>query len=221
MREYTVKAGDTIYGISKQFGVSAMDIYNLNNLTNSNIKVGQVLKIPTNSGTNPSNMFYYTVKKGDSLYSIARIYNTTVNEIIKLNNLKSTNLSIGQTLRIPETNESVTTMPPSFINYTVKKGDNLYSIAKNNNISVDTIIQDNALNTNNLFIGQVLKIRTDNSVIEECFGSSYIPNTNTYTVKKGDSLYSISKKFNTTVNDLISKNNLKNTNLSIGQILKV
>ena len=221
MREYTVKAGDTIYGISKQFGVSAMDIYNLNNLTNSNIKVGQVLKIPTNSGTNPSNMFYYTVKKGDSLYSIARIYNTTVNEIIKLNNLKSTNLSIGQTLRIPETNESVTTMPPSFINYTVKKGDNLYSIAKNNNISVDTIIQDNALNTNNLFIGQVLKIRTDNSVIEECFGSSYSPTTNTYTVKKGDSLYSISKKFNTTVNDLISKNNLKNTNLSIGQILKI
>lgn len=221
MREYTVKAGDTIYGISKQFGVSAMDIYNLNNLTNSNIKVGQVLKIPTNSGTNPSNMFYYTVKKGDSLYSIARIYNTTVNEIIKLNNLKSTNLSIGQTLRIPETNESVTTMPPSFVNYTVKKGDNLYSIAKNNNISVDTIIQDNALNTNNLFIGQVLKIRTDNSVVEECFGSSYIPTTNTYTVKKGDSLYSIAKKFNTTVNDLISKNNLKSTNLSIGQILKV
>ena len=221
MREYTVKAGDTIYGISKQFGVSAMDIYNLNNLTNSNIKVGQVLKIPTNSGTNPSNMFYYTVKKGDSLYSIARIYNTTVNEIIKLNNLKSTNLSIGQTLRIPETNESVTTMPPSFINYTVKKGDNLYSIAKKNNISVDTIIQDNALNTNNLFIGQVLKIRTDNSVIEECFGSSYSPTTNTYTVKKGDSLYSIAKKFNTTVNDLISKNNLKSTNLSIGQILKV
>ena len=44
MREYTVKAGDTIYGISKQFGVSAMDIYNLNNLNNSNIKVGQVLK---------------------------------------------------------------------------------------------------------------------------------------------------------------------------------
>ncbi|MBR2246478.1 MAG: LysM peptidoglycan-binding domain-containing protein [Bacilli bacterium] len=221
MKEYTVKAGDTIYGISKQFGVSAMDIYNLNNLTNSNIKVGQVLKIPTNSGTNPSNMFYYTVKKGDSLYSIARIYNTTVNEIIKLNNLKSTNLSIGQTLRIPETNESVTTMPPSFINYTVKKGDNLYSIAKNNNISVDTIIQDNALNTNNLFIGQVLKIRTDNSVVEECFGSSYSPTTNTYTVKKGDSLYSISKKFNTTVNDLISKNNLKSTNLSIGQILKI
>lgn len=221
---YTVKAGDTIYGISKQFGVSAMDIYNLNNLTNSNIKVGQVLKIPTNSGTNPSNMFYYTVKKGDSLYSIARIYNTTVDEIIKLNNLKSTNLSIGQTLRIPETSESITTIPPSFISYTVKRGDTLYSIARNYGISVDTIVQDNALNSNNLSIGQVLKIRTGTeSVIEECFGNSYNPNTSTttYTVKKGDSLYSIAKKYNTTVSDLISKNNLKSTNLSIGQILKI
>lgn len=223
MQEYTVKAGDTIYGISKQFGVSAMDIYNLNNLTSSNIRVGQVLKIPTNQSTNPSNMFIYTVKKGDSLYSIAKIYNTTVDEIIKLNNLKSTNLSIGQTLRIPETNITVTTMPPSFTSYTVKKGDSLYSIAKKYGISVDTIIMDNALNTTNLSIGQVLKIRTgETEEVEECFGSSYTPTTDTtYTVKKGDSLYSIAKKYNTTVSDLISKNNLKNSNLSIGQVLKI
>jgi len=223
MQEYTVKAGDTIYGISKQFGVSAMDIYNLNNLTSSNIRVGQVLKIPTNQSTNPSNMFMYTVKKGDSLYSIAKIYNTTVSEIIKLNNLKSTNLSIGQTLRIPETNITVTTMPPSFTSYTVKKGDSLYSLAKRYGISVDTIIMDNALNTTNLSIGQVLKIRTGNTeVVEECFGTSYNPNTGTtYTVKRGDSLYSIAKKYNTTVSDLISKNNLKNSNLSIGQVLKI
>ena len=225
MQEYTVKAGDTIYGISKQFGVSAMDIYNLNNLTSSNIRVGQVLKIPTNQSTNPSNMFMYTVKKGDSLYSIAKIYNTTVSEIIKLNNLKSTNLSIGQTLRIPETNITVTTMPPSFTSYTVKKGDSLYSLAKRYGISVDTIIMDNALNSTNLSIGQVLKIRTaDTTEIEECFGSSYNPSTSsdtTYTVKRGDSLYSIAKKYNTTVSDLISKNNLKNSNLSIGQVLKI
>ena len=225
MREYTVKSGDTIYGISKQFGVSAMDIYNLNNLTSSNIRVGQVLKIPTNQSTNPSNMFMYTVKKGDSLYSIAKIYNTTVSEIIKLNNLKSTNLSIGQTLRIPETNITVTTMPPSFTSYTVKKGDSLYNIAKRYGISVDTIIMDNALNSTNLSIGQVLKIRTgDTETVEECFGSSYNPNTSsgtTYTVKRGDSLYSIAKKYNTTVSDLISKNNLKNSNLSIGQVLKI
>lgn len=220
---YTVKAGDTLYGISKQFGVSAMDIYNLNNLTSSNIKIGQQLLIPTNQGTNPANMFTYTVKKGDSLYSIAKIYNTTVNDIIKLNNLKNTNLSIGQKLLIPETNESVDKLP-SFINYTVQKGDNLYSIAKKYGISVDTIIKDNALNTNILSIGQTLKIRTtDNQEIEECYGEEYIAedNTNIYTVQKGDSLYSIAKKFNTDVNSIKTKNNLTSNLLSIGQKLKI
>ena len=87
---YTVKSGDTLYGISNQFGVSVVELANLNNVTASTLKVGQVLIIPTNSGTNPNNLFLYTVVSGDSLYKIARKYNTTVDEIVKLNNLKST-----------------------------------------------------------------------------------------------------------------------------------
>ena len=80
---YTVKRGDTLYGISKQFGVAAIDLYNLNNLTSTNIQVGQILKIPNVYGTNPSGLFTYTVKKGDTLYNIAKRYETTVDEIIQ------------------------------------------------------------------------------------------------------------------------------------------
>ena len=86
-QEYIVKSGDTVYGISKQFGVEAIEISKLNNLYSSNIKVGQVLKIPNKQGNNPNGLFTYTVKKGDSLYSIARVYETTVDEIIKLNHI--------------------------------------------------------------------------------------------------------------------------------------
>lgn len=223
---YTVKPGDTLYGISNQYGVSVVELANLNNVTASTLKIGQVLKIPTNSGTNPDNMFMYTVKKGDSLYSIATKYDTTVNELINLNNLKSTNLSIGQILRIPETYTKEDEMVmPEYTSYTVKKGDNLYSIAKSYNIDVDTIIKDNSLSNTNLSIGQILKIRTSNEVIEECFGSDYTPpadtSTITYTVKKGDSLYSIATKYNTSVDNIKSLNNLNSNNLSIGQILKI
>ena len=97
---YTVKRGDTLYGISNQYGVSVEDIKRINGLTNNTIQVGQVLRIPNNSGTNPSGVFIYTVKKGDSLYNIARRYSTTVNEIINLNNLKTINLSIRKKLMI-------------------------------------------------------------------------------------------------------------------------
>ena len=101
MQTYTVKKGDTLYGISNQFGVSVVDLKNLNNLKDNNLKIGQVLKISQNSGTNPDSTINYIVKKGDSLYSIARVYKTTVQEIQKLNNLKSNTLSIGQELQIP------------------------------------------------------------------------------------------------------------------------
>ncbi len=219
---YIVKRGDTLYGISNQFGVSAIELANLNNVNANTLQIGQVLKIPTTSGTNPSNMFMYTVAKGDSLYSIAKKYNTTVDEIAKLNNLTNYNLQIGQVLRIPEKYSDNISMP-SFINYIVKRGDSLYSIAKEYGISTDQIIKDNNLSTNTLQIGQSLKIRTNDSMlVEECYGQDYTPPTNrTYTVVKGDSLYSIAKKFNTSVENLKAKNNLKNNTLSIGQVLKI
>ena len=228
MQTYTVKAGDTLYGISNQFGVSAKELADLNNVNATTLKIGQVLKIPTNSGTNPSNMFIYTVKKGDSLYNIAKKYNTTVKDIIALNGLKNTNLSIGQQIRIPQEYSEEKESVPTYINYTVKKGDSLYNIAKSYNTNINTIMKDNGLTGTNLTIGQNLKIRTNGEgEVLECFGEEYIPpatntpTTITYTVKKGDSLYNIAKAYNTSVSDIVRINNLTSNNLSIGQVLKI
>ena len=223
---YVVKSGDTLWGISNQFGVSVTELARINNVTANTLRVGQVLIIPSLSGTNPSNMFMYTVKSGDNLYSIARKYNTTVKDIIDINNLTNTILYIGQKLRIPEVYTPLEEMTlPNFINYTVKRGDTLYSIAKEYNTSVKQIMDDNSLTNPVLSIGQNLKIRvSNNNTVLECFGEDYIEpisNTSTYTVKKGDTLYSIAKKYNTTISDLIALNGLKNTNLTIGQILKI
>ena len=228
IQTYTVKKGDTLYGISNQFGVSVTELAELNNIKGSFLQIGSIINIPSNAGSNPDNMFMYTVKSGDSLYSIARRYNTTVDEIMKLNYLSTVNLKVGQVIRIPEmfTPDSEMILP-EYINYTVKKGDSLYSIAKQYNITVNDLIKDNNLNNSNLYIGQIIKIKDSNSsyLYEECFGEDYdIPIANTmvnYTVKKGDSLYSIAKKYNTSTSKIISLNNLKNSLLSIGQVLKI
>ena len=226
---YTVKAGDTLYGISNQFGVSVTELAELNGIKGSNLQIGRVLNIPSSSGTNPDTMFMYTVKAGDTLYKIAQKYNTTVDKIISLNYLKNTNLTVGQVLRIPEmyTKEEDMIMP-QFINYVVKRGDTLYSIARNNNVAVDTIMKDNNLTSNNLVVGSTIKIRVPDSgvgAVEECFGVDYTPpvgsNTINYTVKKGDSLYKIANAYNTSVTNIVNLNNLKNNNLSIGKVLKI
>ena len=226
---YTVKSGDTLYGISNQFGVSVTELAELNGIKGSLLQVGTVLQIPNTSGENPDAMFMYTVKSGDTLYSIARKYNTTADKIIAINYLKNTNLQVGQVLRIPETYTKEEEMVmPNYTSYTVKKGDSLYKIATSFNTTVDQIIKDNGLSTNNLSIGQSLKIRIPNdSIIEECYGDEYIPVNEenniyqTYTVKKGDSLYIIANKYNTSVDNIKRLNNLVSNNLSIGQILKI
>ena len=224
---YTVKSGDTLYGISNQFGVSVTELAELNGIKGSNLAVGTVLKIPGKSGVNPDNMFMYTVQAGDSLYSIARKYNTTVNDIINLNYLKSNNLSIGQILRIPETYFKQDEMSmPNYVSYTVKPGDTLYSIARDNGISVDTIINDNVLPNNNLTVGQVLRLRVSDGEVLECFGPDFdipgeiVPSV-TYVVKAGDNLYNIAKQYNTSVSAISSLNNLTGNNLIIGQQLLI
>lgn len=228
---YTVKAGDTLYGISNQFGVSVTELAELNGIKGSNLQIGAVLIIPNAAGTNPNNLFMYTVKAGDTLYGIAKKYNTTVDAIKNLNYLKSNNLTIGQIIRIPEMYTPIDQMViPNYINYTVKSGDNLYSIARTYNVGVDTLIKDNGLTSNILSIGQILRIRTPNAdeiVSEECFGPDYTPPSSvvtptiSYTVKKGDSLYKIANNYNTSVSAIKNLNNLTSDNLSIGQVLKI
>ena len=224
---YTVKPGDTLYGISNQFGVSVTELAELNNIQGSNLPVGTVLKIPSKSGVNPNNMFMYTVKSGDTLYSIARKYNTTVSDIINLNYLKSNDLSVGQVIRIPETYFKPEEMSmPNYISYTVKPGDTLYSIASANGVSVSTIISDNVLPNNSLSVGQILRLRVSDGEVLECFGPDFdipidvVPSI-TYEVKAGDNLYNIAKMYNTSVSAISNLNNLSNNNLSVGQQLLI
>lgn len=200
---YVVQKGDSLWSISSKLGVSVSDIKKINNLSSNNLSIGQVLIIPSKkSDDEESNADenVYVVKKGDSLWLIAKNYNTSVDEIKRLNNLSSNTLSIGQKLKIPNAITS------NEITYTVKKGDSLWLIANRYDTTVNAIKDKNGLTSNNLSIGQILKIPSTTNYI-------------TYTVKKGDSLWLIAKNYNTSVNDIKKLNSLSSNNLSIGQKL--
>lgn len=202
---YIVQKGDTLYSVAMANNTTVDELKKANNLTSNILSTGQLLKIP--SALLPEST--YIVKKGDSLYSIANKYNTTIDELKRINNLTSNILSIGQVLKLPSDKVSNVEKEENTISYTVQKGDSLYSIARKYSTTIDKIKDLNNLTTNLLSIGQVLLIPTDTNL------------ETTYTVQKGDSLYSIAKKYDTTVDRLKQLNNLKSNLLSIGQILIV
>ena len=147
--EYVVQKGDTLWSIARKFNISVDELKKLNNINNNSLSIGQVLTIKNANNMANTSDEYYIVQKGDSLYSIANKYNTSVDILKKLNNLSTNNLSVGQKLLLPANTNDI---------YIVEKGDSLYSIAKKLNTTVDKLINTNSLSTTNLSIGQKLVI---------------------------------------------------------------
>lgn len=147
--EYTVRAGDTLWELSRRYGTTVDAIKRLNGLTSDILYIGQVLKIPTSE---TSSYFEYTVRAGDTLWELSRRYGTTVDAIKSLNGLTSDALYIGQVLKIP------TSTMPSYFEYTVRAGDTLWELAQRFGTTVDEIKSLNGLTSDSLSIGQVLLI---------------------------------------------------------------
>lgn len=182
---------------------------NLDDLVEGAVKaIAEYLGVPyTKPGITVNDQDTYTVKKGDTLYSISKKQNIPIDTIIKLNNLTSSNLEIGQQLKLKSDSNNSSNKNQ----YIVQRGDTLYSIALKNNTTVDKLRELNNLNTNTLTIGQILALPIETNIEEY----------DIYIVKKGDSLWSISRKFNIDINDLIELNNLNDLTLQINQSILV
>lgn len=148
----------------------------------------------------PSTQNTYTVKAGDTLWNIARRFNTTVEELMRLNNLTNDLIMIGKVLNLPAPSISTSTNI-----YTVKAGDTLWNIARRFNTTVESLMDLNNLTSDLIMIGQKIMV----------------PNTNAYVVRAGDTLWNIARRFNTTVEKLMDMNNLDTDLITIGQVIKI
>ena len=165
--------------------------------------VDAVLEYKNVSNNSNNTSDYYTVKSGDTLWSIARLNNTTVDEIKRINNLSSNLLTVGQKLKLLY---NINNLTENY--YIVKLGDTLYSIANRYGVTVSEIKDANNLSNNVISIGQKLIIPVAN-------------NYKSYTVVDGDTLYGIANRFNTTVDTIKSINNITSNILTIGQKLLI
>jgi LysM repeat protein len=208
--EYKVMSGDTLWKISQKFGVSVGDIKTLNSLLSDTIFLNEILKIPNTS----SQSFPYTVQAGDTLSKIALLYGTDVAKIKSINNLTSDTIFIGQTLII--VGQATTTAPPlsETGTYKVVAGDTLWKISTKINMSIDQLKKINNLQTDTIFVGQVLK--TEVPSLQPTI--SY----KDYQIKSGDNLWKISIEWGIPQSELMLVNGLNESSmLTVGQIIRI
>ena len=154
----------------------------------------------------------YVVKRGDTLYKIAVMFDTTVERLVEENNISNPNLIYpGQVLRITNVDN-----PERNTTYVVKRGDTLSQIAIRYGTSVQSIVQlNNIQNPNLIFPGEILNISTR---AYDRFDTLHT----IYRVQRGDTLSQIAREYNTTVADLAELNDIKNVNLIfVGEVLRI
>lgn len=171
----------------------------------------------------------YRVKNGDYLGKIASRHRCTVAQIKRWNNLKNNNIRVGQRLVIyrggspapsSASSSSKTAADSGASTYTVKSGDTLSGIATRHGVTVGQLKEWNGLNSNNIKAGQVLKVKATASSTAPTAASSgeYV----TYTVKSGDSFYSIAKNYpGISAQNIMDFNGLTSSKLKPGMKIRI
>ena len=249
---YTVVSGDGLYAIARKTGTSIQDLLSLNGLSlTSTIYPGQVLKLSsssevstteeatqsteetsseetaTNEVQTSSSAGYYTVVSGDGLYAIARKTGTSIQDLLNLNGLTLNSvIHPGQVLQLSNGYESSsteeTTTSGNAQMYYVHQGDTLYRIARNNGISLSTLLEWNNLSVDSpIHPGQGLIVSYGSSSSSEESNTSTQNSESTYTVKAGDGLWRIAKNHGLTLDELKSMNQLTSNIIQPGQVLIV
>ena len=204
---YKVKSGDSLDRIAKKTGTTVAELQRLNQLPSSALKPGQKLQLPaakpdkvrakqpTKAATNEptadksatASIPSHQVKKGESLYQIARRHKLKVSDLQAWNQISTTTLKPGQNLLLsaPPPPEAVAVQPatdsdssPATLTHTVTKGETLYQIARNSGVSIDELRRINQLQNNRLRIGQQLLLGQAPPVTEAAAVPPAIPEEN-------------------------------------------
>ncbi len=238
---YRVQRVDTLSYISASHRMSVHELKTINKLTSDLIIIGQNLQVkkkvstptpdPAPSVPNISNTTTYTVKRGDTLIAIANTHKMSLQELKVLNNLRSDLILVGQSLQVKEQEQISQPVAPkpttpiaptesNSITYTIKRGDTLSQIARAHKTSVAELKRLNNLQSDLIYVGQKLTVAgTSKPGPGSSSQSSTQPDNSSnsttvnHTVRSGETLSVIARKYKVSLANLASWNGLTNPNL--------
>ena len=230
VKYHKVRRGETLGSIARRYGISVSQLKRWNGLRSNTAKVGTTLKVSnpakqskstttTTTTTSNEKQKYYTVKRGDSLSSIAERFGVTVAQLREWNGIEADDINAGVRIAVDASASRRVSKPEvKTSTYTVKKGDGLGAIAERHGMTLQEIRELNGLKDNNIQVGQKLKVTGKAS---EERSEKPEAKSSTYTVKKGDSLGAIAERFGVTVDQLRDWNGIKGNNIQAGQKLTI
>lgn len=207
---HTVKSGESVYGISRTYGVTESELLAANPSLAYGLKAGEQLIIPVKPSASESSKFvYHTIKSGETLYGIAKAYNTTIERLIELNpGIASTSLQVDEVIMIqPNTTKDIIVQRDikQFVPYVVIAGDTYESVAAANGISVK-VLKDANPDVAKLKKGKTIYIPRD--AIDK-----QVVNTSAMTEEQLEDSYK--DKFDEVYNDVHLPNKDNSINISI------
>lgn len=210
---HRVKRGEFLSLIAAKYNKTTAQLKAYNHLRSTTLTVGQKIKIPSSvPHFVAQKALTHRVKRGESLSIIAGKYNKTVAQLTAYNNLRSTKLAVGQRIKIPASNASLT---QTRLVHKVKRGESLSGIAQKYRVGLNQLKQYNRLTSTSLEIGQLIKIPTSNGA------PSVVKVPTVHTVKRGESLSVIAQRYGRTLAQFQDYNKLRSSQLAVGQRLKI
>lgn len=226
-KKHTVRSGETLLSISELYHITPIELEKANPGVASGVKENDVLFIPESTSTiSPSSSVItsisHTVKSGDTKFSLANRFGLTVSDLEIQNPEILSGLEIGQVLKIiPATTPSKPETVPNASNnsnkegkyHVVQRGETLFGLSNSNGLTVDQLVKANSnIISGNLMEGQTIWIPGS---------STNVSNQGQYVVQSGDTKFSLSRRFNLSIQELERKNPHIVKMLQVGQTLKV
>jgi len=241
---YTVRAGEGLYSIAQTFSVSVDELIKSNPGCESGLKAGQTLNVPAKSqpdasvaarsniqtfserqsfaDDNRKTSFQHIVARGETVYSIANIYDTTVEEIYRLNASAQNGIYVGDTLTIPQRRTQSGNDRENFRFHTILPKETLYSVSRYYNMHPEDVIAVNpGLSADTFQAGKTIRIPTALSTTSRSATGREAVKNIVHRVEKGETLYSIARKYNILQDDIRKANPGLSTNLKRNQEINI